>query len=867
MMQTSLEHYIDLYEFAPVGYLILNTDGVIQQINLTGATLLKFDRQQLINSRFDVLVDPEYRALWERQFMLSVQYDTKLSCALALRRSKDDYCYVRLEFLRIMPVNHPVEVRIAIIDITTHKHDEERLKLALEGSKLGFWDVDLETGITIVDTRYAEIFGYPPSLETNRDWWIERIHPEDLERVLEIGRKYQKGEIDTYEIECRVFRPDGKMVWTLSRGVAVARRKDGSPLRMVGTAQDITERQEAEIKMAEAKKMADAANQAKSVFLANMSHEIRTPMNAIIGMAYLALQTDLNAQQRNHIEKISIAAKNLLGIINDILDFSKIEAGKMHFERIPFCLNSVIDQLTDIAYPKSKHKKLNLLFEIAEDVPIALIGDPLRLGQVLLNLVNNAIKFTSIGDIWVRIHKLCCELDQVYLRFTVTDNGIGLTEEQCHNLFQAFSQADASTTRQYGGTGLGLTISKYLVNMMHGDIGVKSQIGIGSTFYFTAKFGVQIENPCLPVSLTDTADLHTPSAHNPADVHQLQGLHILLAEDNILNQELATELLQSVGLQVDIANNGAEALTKLMYNHYDCVLMDCQMPVVDGFEATRRIRQETRFATLPILAMTANAMSGDREKCIDCGMNDHIAKPIDVAKLFQTIARWIQPKPGATTQTTLNLPPPPLDTDQANLPNIPELDLKSALERMGGNVKLLHNMIQGFAVSQADAIQRIYTALYNLDIITAIREAHTTKGLASNIGAVAVVECAAKVEKLLKTEHTEQLPLALDCLETTLTKLLTQITLLLPATVSKIPSTTIATIDKAVLATDLRQLSTLLIDLDPAATDKAHSVSERLIALGQEQASTILLKHVDAFDYQKAKQTLTTIAHNLVLEL
>jgi PAS domain S-box-containing protein len=254
-LQASYDHYLSLYEFAPVGYLTLNTNGTIVQANLFGAAMLNYDRQQLIGSQFDSLVALEYKKFWSQQFALVMRHDMKLNCSLSLKRNKSDYCHVRLEFLRIIKAEITQEIRIIITDITTHRHEEERLRLALDGSKLGFWEVDLETGVSMIDIRYAETFGYPPSaeifgspplLKTNRDWWIKTIYPADLKQTLEIGRKYKNGEIDTYEVEYRVSRPDGKIVWILSKGVAVARRKDGSPLRMVGTAQDITERKNAE---------------------------------------------------------------------------------------------------------------------------------------------------------------------------------------------------------------------------------------------------------------------------------------------------------------------------------------------------------------------------------------------------------------------------------------------------------------------------------------------------------------------------------------------------------------------------------------------------------------------------------------------
>ena len=512
---------------------------------------------------------------------------------------------------------------------------------------------------------------------------------------------------------------------------------------------DITELKETQEELRRARIMADEANKAKGDFLANMTHEIRTPMNAVIGMTHLAMKTELTPKQRDYLTKIQSSANTLLGILNDVLDFSKIEAGKLDMESTDFNLDDVLDNVANLTTVKAQEKEdLEVLFSTAQDVPRFLVGDALRLGQVLVNLADNAVKFTESGEIVVSTEQIKRKKDQVTLKFSVSDTGIGLTNEQMGNLFQAFTQADTSTTRKYGGTGLGLTISKRLVDMMGGEIWVESELGQGSTFSFTAHFGLGQEKP--------------KKRFRPSP--DLRGMKVLLVEDNEINQQVAKEILEGAGLNVGLANDGQEAINALKETEYDAVLMDANMPVMDGYEATRVIRSDLRLKDLPVIAMTAHAMAGDREKSLEAGMNDHVTKPIDPEQFLATLVKWIQPGKERVAawqpDVTAECPGPAQATPAGeDLPeSLPGFDLAAGLKRLQRNRRLYRKLLLDFAANYSGVGGEIRQALDAKEMERVHGLVHGLKGMAGNLAATDLHSAAVEMETLVKRGEQKKAP-------------------------------------------------------------------------------------------------------------
>lgn len=762
----------------------------------------------------------------------------------------------------------------------------KRFRQLYENATEGIFQCSLDGRFLSANPSLAKVFGYDKAEELveGTDDISQECYVNPSDRTAFENTVMEKGRIVAHEAQ--YLRRDGSRFWG-SSSAHLVRDGAGNPAYIEGSLTDITERIEKEKALRE-REAAQASTTAKSEFLANMSHEIRTPMNAIIGFTSLAQKTRLDNKQREYLQKIETSSKALLGIINDILDFSKIEAGKMSLELVSFDLHEVVNDLVDILAQKAAEKSLELVIQISPGVPRRLVGDPLRLEQILINLTNNAVKFTAEGEVVIRIECLQEQDERVDLRFSVRDTGIGITPEQLNKLFSPFMQADGSTTRQYGGTGLGLSICKQLVELMGGEMQVESTPGKGSIFGFRIKlqtaptdaelpgvdesdqgaslkgkrilllddqdagrdalmetlsgFGCEVEwmepdynlisdleqqcqdarhdlvlvdrqlkginilealpgiravpglknLPCVQMALSNEAHLHeqaenagcqllvkpvTPSAllealqsalglestrkftkrskELPDDLTPLAGLEVLLVEDTPFNQEIAMEFLQEAGMRIEVAENGQEALDALHNKLYDLVLMDVQMPVMDGFEATRKIRQNPRYARLPVIAMTANAMKGDRNRCLQAGMNDYVSKPVSQARLYQTLLKWAPantrvPAGVRSESASSTTPVQPALAEQPGRATATLLNLDKALTQMGGSQKLLNKMLQRFRESQANAMDQVVEAYDGGDRETAHRLAHTLKGAAASIGAEALSECCLNLENALE---------------------------------------------------------------------------------------------------------------------
>jgi two-component system, sensor histidine kinase and response regulator len=673
-----------------------------------------------------------------------------------------------------------------------------------------------------------------------------------LNKLVESTQRIGQGDFKQ-RVDIKTGSEIGELAAAFNQMTERRQRAEEKVRRYQDHLEELVERRTAQL--AKAQQRAEAANRAKSTFLANMSHEIRTPMNAIVGLTHLMQRAGPTPQQTERLDKIDGAGRHLLSIINDILDISKIEARKLTLERSNFHLDAIFDHIQSMLKEQVELKGLTIEVD-SNDVPHWLRGDPTRLRQALLNYAGNAVKFTERGTISLRAKILEERDDEILVRFEVQDTGIGIEPGNLASLFEAFAQADASTTREYGGTGLGLGITWGLARLMGGEVGAQSEPGRGSTFWFTARLGRGhgIE-PTVQSSKVANAEIELRSHH--------VGSRILLVEDNAINREVAMELLSSVSLIVDAAENGREAVERVRTTAYDLVLMDIQMPEMDGLEATRLIRSMGGNAELPILAMTANIFEEDRQASLEAGMNDFVSKPVDPENLFSTIATWLPQRELATEQTLpagLTVRDAPQDVAlRAQLVAIEGIDAQTGLHNMRDNVAGYLRLLRQFDSTHGEDMERLSQHLAEGAIDQPWRIAHTLKGVAGTLGLTRLQENAGVLEQYLRGsdgqgggEEASRLMQAVSAEQHNLHQALAQIAA--PAA----PERTVQA-DPLEVQRVLERLGALLATDDTAA-NVLFSASEQLLKQAFGPTAEQLGQQIESFDYAAALTTLVSIS-------
>lgn len=815
----------------------------------------------------------------------------------------DKYGKTRPVSLAITPMKNNIDETVGFLgmamDITEQRNNQQALEsardqllIATKAARLGVWSWEIGSDALEWNDIMFDIYQYPLALKDQGvtiEQWQDKLHPEEKEEASASWNAIMAGG-ESYSDIFRIILPDGRVRY-IKADAHIEKDNHGNTIRVTGVDQDVTSERELETWLREAKDQADAASAAKSSFLANMSHEIRTPMNAILGMLHLAKRTELTHQQDDYISKAQISAKSLLGLINDILDFSKVDAGKLKLESVPFEVESLLYELSTVLSGSSLNNNVELIFDIDKDIPAYLVGDKLRLLQVLINLVSNAVKFTLEGNVVLEIKQVSSPSSDISrLSISVNDTGIGISKDQLESIFEVFSQAESSTARRFGGSGLGLVICRRFVELMGGELSIESALEVGSRFFFTidlpiAETPIQEDAPervlrqpvrvlaadnntasqvilgrmalnlgwfyqkadsidqiikvineesrqgrsfdvllldikiidfngrdslekmqasfdssvippkiillanasnekindaldCIsdyllkPLTLSRLSETVYKALSNDENLldkkngtwkeeASLTGIKLLLVEDNAFNQQVATELLEAEGAIVTVASGGLEGARMVIDGgvaRFDLVLMDMQMPDVDGLETTMLIRQDTRFTSLPIIAMTANVSEADRQLCFKAGMNDHIGKPLDIDQMISCILKYVNPTKKLSESKSKNINNKDnISSDETVLSSDNSSkkheDIQSIISRFGGSIDLFKNVIDGFLVESKELLSAIGQAAEARDKVKTYESIHTLKGASLTMGLLGFSSQLDSLEQLLKTSE------------------------------------------------------------------------------------------------------------------
>ena len=865
---TTQKAYLEqLFEASTEAIVFINKDGLVERINSQFTAMFGYTADEILGTSLDDTIIPLSLSEEGKGVTIEIKKGKPIFLETIRQRKDGSTLDVSVTGMPISIEGKDAGIYAIYRDISRQKQAEQEITIQktyleqlFEASTEAIVFINENDRVERINSQFTDIFGFASDEVIGRSLDETIIPPEHHKEGESIKKEIKKGR----HIFCETVRQrkDGSKFDVSITGMPIS--IEGHDAGVYSIYRDISNRKQAEQELKKAKEEAEEATQAKSSFLANMSHEIRTPMNAIIGLSQLAMQTSLTPQQLDYQKKIQTSANSLLRLIDDILDFSKIEAGKLDLEKNSFNLKAVLERVSSIVNVESNEKGIDFSVDIPDTLPNNLMGDALRLEQILLNLTANAVKFTSQGEVCVAVELVAESEQEAELRFVVSDTGIGMSPEQIEQLFQPFHQADLSITRKYGGTGLGLAICRRLLDMMDSEIQVKSTLGTGSEFSFRARF--------------DKAPYEAPELLAGISREQARKLlsnqRILLVEDNETNLQVARELLEKVGIDVVSATNGLEAVTLAARERFDGILMDLQMPIMDGLTATREIRKGPTPSELPILAMTANAMSAARDECLAAGMNDHIAKPIKPAILYEILARKLRPDVDERVY---------LDKDTASkfvslefdgdIPHLDGINIRSGLGAVNGDRELYAKLLSNFRARHRGIVAEIKAELERGSISVAQRMAHTIKGVAGTLGANKLSVISAQLESALKKEDSPDISRLLNHFSNEVTRIIVAVDNYIEkgnqtssedgATLEKTSAQVDSTIAQPHLVNLFQELSARIDEHDADALTLVVKIKAQL---GRSQLGDNFQKLeslLNGFKFLQAKQVLGKVAKEL----